>query len=1005
MQTPPAAFRAFQNQIGTQVGTILKITDGTTTWLISEMEANLTDGHVHPLLGNYSIYQSFSIYTKQWTVSSVTLTLSNLPYKQNTSGTWIRLSDEIIDIVNRTAQIYYLCGGTAAALSDCLTYYTGIILEPPEYDDDNIHITIHNKSIPYNKDLPATPLGSIYTTAPPEMKSLFIPIVYGEFTTDFTELKKSGNGLARAYAISKLFNNFVVSNHIIDALTFAYLLEEDNNDISQYIAPTLNVNSSGRGRITDTAGLAQAWLYPLDTDDDRYSMDGITYNDLTNIIDRDTATNTDMLVNLALGDGTAITPKAIYMMGLNDGFLQKIKTLAQAAYKFSTYFVKNATYTYDLLERRLYFFNDSNLGDVYNSETLPSAASYQESAGWAVFPTSVTSIIRPQPSANAALSAYVSVEQSSFSGLGDSGMVSGGTYAPLNSDGMKYRITITQTGTPDKFSWTKGQFVGNGGTNVNITGAAQALDDGVTVTFAATTGHTINNSWDVLVHADTNVVDAASNFIGGGLNDMTSGGTFTGQIFNAVSDFQVVIDGTGTPNTFKWRYKSGQGTLGGAYSAYTTLVSITGGVQTLVAGVTVKFDTTINHTVNDTWTFKAHAAFNKSMFITTNSNYTGDKDVQYKLVVNNSTYAGFDSVAVYKDSTLIKSFWVGLATTRIIDEGVECYFIQNAQHDLDDYWLIDCFTGRDVNSTLMMGLYVEGNLASGPRIASHSFGDISEARLKVRYLADGKLDHFVECRGREYGAWITGRTSAYAVNNMISDPSGIIESILRDELGFVDADIDLPTFITAENTSVAARMNLHSDNRLAAFEAIRQIAEQSTFAYVFTAAGKSRAVELDNTTPTTVRTIPLSHIRNGKVTITKASDILNKLVVQSRWLEEYDLFADNTETNHSSSQTASGIRRFEAEWENIAGTSATHVANHLVGNSNAIWANRHNQIEFETIGMTNTDLELGDWISLDSFAIDPQFLCFGVSWSGKKFLIIELSQNLDGTRIKALELY
>jgi len=56
-----------------------------------------------------------------------------------------------------------------------------------------------------------------------------------------------------------------------------------------------------------------------------------------------------------------------------------------------------------------------------------------------------------------------------------------------------YEVVIDAEGTPDTFKWRK-----NGGAwteTVAITGAAQTLDDGQTITFAATTGHTLSDQW------------------------------------------------------------------------------------------------------------------------------------------------------------------------------------------------------------------------------------------------------------------------------------------------------------------------------------------------------------------------------------------------------------------------------------------------------------------------------------------------------------------------------
>jgi len=82
----------------------------------------------------------------------------------------------------------------------------------------------------------------------------------------------------------------------------------------------------------------------------------------------------------------------------------------------------------------------------------------------------------------------------------------------------------------------------------------------------------------------------AAAFTGSGLDDATFGGSFTGA---AAVTYTVVIDGVGTPDTFKWKVGSG---------AYTEAVAITGSAQTLSDGVTVSFTSITGHTLGDQWT-------------------------------------------------------------------------------------------------------------------------------------------------------------------------------------------------------------------------------------------------------------------------------------------------------------------------------------------------------------------------------------------------------------------
>lgn len=67
-----------------------------------------------------------------------------------------------------------------------------------------------------------------------------------------------------------------------------------------------------------------------------------------------------------------------------------------------------------------------------------------------------------------------------------------------------FELEIDSIATPDTFKWRKITRDANGTKTVGawtptvaITGAAQALADGVTVTFAATTGHTVSDAWTV----------------------------------------------------------------------------------------------------------------------------------------------------------------------------------------------------------------------------------------------------------------------------------------------------------------------------------------------------------------------------------------------------------------------------------------------------------------------------------------------------------------------------
>jgi hypothetical protein len=94
-----------------------------------------------------------------------------------------------------------------------------------------------------------------------------------------------------------------------------------------------------------------------------------------------------------------------------------------------------------------------------------------------------------------------------FTGAGLDDATSGGTFT---GDGdIEYKVVIDATGTPDTFEWFKDSVSQAAG--VSITGASQALDNGLTITFAATTGHTLNDQW--VFHPATTITAGDNNLV------------------------------------------------------------------------------------------------------------------------------------------------------------------------------------------------------------------------------------------------------------------------------------------------------------------------------------------------------------------------------------------------------------------------------------------------------------------------------------------------------------
>ena len=86
---------------------------------------------------------------------------------------------------------------------------------------------------------------------------------------------------------------------------------------------------------------------------------------------------------------------------------------------------------------------------------------------------------------------FSAVGDPAFTGSGLDDLSTGGN----PTTGKSYKVEIDGTGTPDTFKWSDDGGTTWNATGVSITGNAQSLSAGVTITFGATTGHTLGDYW------------------------------------------------------------------------------------------------------------------------------------------------------------------------------------------------------------------------------------------------------------------------------------------------------------------------------------------------------------------------------------------------------------------------------------------------------------------------------------------------------------------------------
>ena len=134
-----------------------------------------------------------------------------------------------------------------------------------------------------------------------------------------------------------------------------------------------------------------------------------------------------------------------------------------------------------------------------------------------------------------------------------------------------YEVEIDAVATPDTFRWRK-----NGGAwteDVAITGAAQTLDEGQTITFGATTGHTLGDLW----------------FIGNLKDEPCTESGATAQITDSTKrllnpNTTVTFTDSGSANLLRIDYAAGKA----YFDANVTVVTVTGNNGYILASMLEK---------------------------------------------------------------------------------------------------------------------------------------------------------------------------------------------------------------------------------------------------------------------------------------------------------------------------------------------------------------------------------------------------------------------------------
>jgi len=228
MLTRPSDFEQFSQASGEQLDTVVAVSDGSDTWYFSgrPMPAGLNTAPVYPMLIKHSNFtESVDIYGKKFSVSDITVTLSNRPYYPTTGSRPKRASDLVGGANGGSLRIYQMAGSDVVDIADCLLVFDGNIITCPSYTQQEVTIQAVDKGKMLNVTLPQFVVKDKWPNAPPDSKTQPIPIVYGLWDKpDVFMDNPNGTGCFRGVVVeSDKTPVYVLSEHELNDVTNMYI--------------------------------------------------------------------------------------------------------------------------------------------------------------------------------------------------------------------------------------------------------------------------------------------------------------------------------------------------------------------------------------------------------------------------------------------------------------------------------------------------------------------------------------------------------------------------------------------------------------------------------------------------------------------------------------------------------------------------------------------------------------------------------------------------------------
>ena len=266
--------------------------------------------------------------------------------------------------------------------------------------------------------------------------------------------------------------------------------------------------------------------------------------------------------------------------------------------------------------------------------------------------------------------------------------------------------------------------------------------------------------------------------------------------------------------------------------------------------------------------------------------------------------------------------------------------------------------------------------------------------------------------GRMYGTWIDlgGRTNPYSTGDIISSAVGMIESILRDELGYSQIDdASFDALYSGGSYKTQARINLIPASSINSKALIDRICFEHRLVLMRRRDSGSLRIFSDLGTGELAGTLTPADLVDGipQLSLTDSGSRVGEIIVRYRKLpHDNKYFKTLTATDSNYWYTTVHKNTQEISCDTIAFHDATFpnlgpLTDRLI-NVQALWSRAHYLVDFTTIGPRFAHVELGDEFEFSATHFDEILPLFGASWSGKRFVIYEQSILKNAVNFKAI---